>query len=220
MPEITHLTSNQISSKIKTMARKFRRSPLALVILALLYEAPMHPYRMQRLIKERGKDQVINVEQRASLYQTINQLLRAGLIAVRQTARQEGFPERTIYELTDDGRETALSWLREMLSTPAQEFPEFPAALSLLPLLSPEDARHQMELREARLTKQIAAMDEQVQMFAQGLPRLFLIEAEYVRLMLEAELKWVRSIIADLRDGQLTWSLEWQKQFVPPEADE
>src|SRR5260221_10253262 len=113
------------------MARLFKRSPLALAVLVLLHEAPMHPYRMQRLIKERGKDQVINVGQRASLYQTINQLLLAGLIAVRGVSRQEGFPERTVYELTDTGRHTALNWLREMLSTPAQEFPEFPAAVSL-----------------------------------------------------------------------------------------
>ena len=32
----------------------------------------MHPYRMQQLIKERGKDLVINVQRRASLYQTIH----------------------------------------------------------------------------------------------------------------------------------------------------
>ena len=31
-------------------------SGIALAILALLYEEPMHPYRMQQLIKERGKD--------------------------------------------------------------------------------------------------------------------------------------------------------------------
>ena len=37
-----------------TMPRLFKRSPLALAILALLDEAPMHPYRMQRLIKDRG----------------------------------------------------------------------------------------------------------------------------------------------------------------------
>ena len=79
------------------MARKFKRSPLALALLALLHESPMHPYKMQRLIKDRGKDQVINVEQRASLYQTINQLLREGLIAPWETNRPEGFPERTLY---------------------------------------------------------------------------------------------------------------------------
>ena len=73
-----------------------RRSTIALAVLALLYEESMHPYRMQRLIKQRGKDEVINVRQRASLYQTIDRLLRAGLIAVRGTARAERRPERTI----------------------------------------------------------------------------------------------------------------------------
>src|SRR5690348_12559889 len=113
------------------MARKFKRSPLALAVLALLHESPMHPYRMQRLIKERGKDQVINVEQRASLYQTINQLLREGFIAPWETNRPEGFPERTLYKLTDEGHQTAIEWMREMLSTPGQEYPEFPAAVSV-----------------------------------------------------------------------------------------
>src|SRR3954465_12328572 len=108
------------------MTNQFKRSPLALAVLALLHEAPMHPYRMQRLIRDRGKDLVINVGQRASLYQTIDQLLRAGLITFWENARAEGFPERTVYRLTDEGHTTAVTWLREMISTPAPEFPEFP----------------------------------------------------------------------------------------------
>ncbi len=202
------------------MPRQFKRSPLALAVLVLLHEAPMHPYRMQRLIKDRGKDQVINVEQRASLYQTISQLLRAELIAFWETTRPEGFPERTVYKLTDKGHDTAVNWLREMLSSPAQEFPDFPAAVSLLPLLTPEDALHQLEIREARLTDQIASIDEEVQTNAASLPRLFLLESEYLRNILEAELKWVRSIIADLRGGQLTWSQEWAQPFGPPSSEE
>src|SRR5258706_12115072 len=158
------------------MPRKFKRSPLALAVLALLHEAPMHPYRMQRLIKDRGKDRVINVEQRASLYQTINQLLRAGLITILETARQEGFPERTVYKLTDKGHDAAVSWMREMLSVPAREFPEFPAAVSLLPVLTPDDALHQLELREASIAQRISLSAEEMQTYAASLPRLFLLE--------------------------------------------
>ncbi len=180
----------------------------------------MHPYRMQRLIKDRAKDQVIKVEQRASLYQTINQLLRAGLITFWETERQEGFPERTVYKLTDQGHHAAVDWLRDMLSTPAQEFPEFPAAVSLLPLLTPEDALRQLELREARLIGQIASIDEDMRTYAATLPRLFMLESEYLRVTLEAELNWVRSIIADLRSGQLTWNQEWMRPSAPPETDE
>ncbi len=42
----------------------------------------------------RGKDEVINVAQRASLYQTIARLEREGLIAGKVT-RDENRPERT-----------------------------------------------------------------------------------------------------------------------------
>jgi DNA-binding PadR family transcriptional regulator len=175
---------------------------------------------MQRLIKDRGKDEVINVEQRASLYQTIGRLLRAGLITFWENARREGYPERTVYKLTDKGHQTALRWMREMLSTPAREYPEFPAAVSLLPLLTPEDALQQLEIREGRLSEQIAAIDEGIQSSAGSLPRLFWLESEYMRAVLEAELKWVRSVIADLRSGEITWNQEWSRPFGPPQSEE
>jgi DNA-binding PadR family transcriptional regulator len=186
-----------------------RPSTLALAVLALLYEAPMHPYRMQQLIKERGKDEVINVRQRASLYQTIDRLLKAKLIAVRATAREERRPERTIYELTEQGRETMLVWMREMLATPAREFPYFPAALAYLPMLAPKDARTQLEQRVQALAADLDRIDAELGRAAGVIPRLFLVEMEYLRAMLHTELTWVRSIVDDLDAGRLTWSDEW-----------
>lgn len=197
------------------MAKQFKRSPFALAVLTLLHEAPMHPYRIQRLIKDRGKDQVINVGQRASLYQTISQLLRAGLIAEAETERDEGFPERTLYRLTDAGRQTARDWMRDMLATPSQEFPEFPAAVSMLPLLLPDDARHQLQTRESRLVERIAAIDAELKAMP-DLPRLFSLESEYLRVTLDAELAWVRSVIADLQAGRLTWTHAWMNDTSPP----
>jgi DNA-binding PadR family transcriptional regulator len=197
------------------MARTFQRSPLAMAILALLHQAPMHPYRMQQLIKEWGKDKVINVQRRASLYQTIDQLQRAGLIRIREMAKDEKRPERAIYELTEKGRETEQIWMREALSTVASEFPEFPAAVSFLPILTPEDAVQQLEKREAKLADEIAVMDREIETYSESLPRLFLLESEYMRIMLDAELKWVRSVIDDLHSGQITWSKEWQMQMMP-----
>src|SRR5437763_1719164 len=82
-----------------------RSSPLALTVLALLHYQPLHPYGIQRLIKQWGKDQVVNVEQRTSLYRTIERLLAAGLIAVRETGRDPRYPERTVYEVTEAGRQ-------------------------------------------------------------------------------------------------------------------
>src|SRR5215207_5357289 len=196
------------------MNSAYRRSPLALVVLALLYEAPMHPYRMQQLIKERGKDEVVNVRQRASVYQTIDRLHRLGLITPKEKVREERWPERTVYELTDAGRRTFREWVNEALSTRARELPAFPVAVSLLGLLTPEEALRQLETRVAALQDEVARIDSQYgRAAAEGLPRLFLLETEYQRATLKTELEWVRAVVDDLCTGRLTWSEEWLRQF-------
>lgn len=202
------------------MARTFNRSPLALAVLGLLYEAPMHPYRMQQLIKERGKDKVINVQRRASLYQTISQLEKAGLIRVKETVQDENRPERTIYALTDRGQQTIEQWLRDMLSTPTAEFPEFPAAISFLPLLTPDDALRQLEKRETALAEMLTTLDSEMQHYLQSLPRLVLLEEELLRATYAAELEWVRSIIDDLRTERLTWNNEMLRKFLSDNASD
>jgi DNA-binding PadR family transcriptional regulator len=169
----------------------------------------MHPYRMQQLIKERGKDEVINVRQRASLYQTIERLQRDGLIAVQGTARAERRPERTIYALTDAGRAATVAWLRGMLAAPAREYPEFPAALAHLALLTPDDACQHLAARAAALTAELTRVDGQLALAASAIPRLFLVEGEYARALLATELAWVEALIEDLRTGRLTWSDAW-----------
>ena len=200
--------------------RTARRSPLALAVLGLLYEAPMHPYRMQQMIRERGKDEVVNVRKRASIYQTIERLQRDGLIAVAETTRDEKWPERTVYELTEHGREMIKDWMREMLSTPAREFPEFPAALAFLPLLTPDDALRQFEVRIIKLTADLARIEAELTAVRGILPRLFLIESEYLLAMVSTELAWVRAVADDLRLGRLTWSEEWLRAFASSQTIE
>jgi DNA-binding PadR family transcriptional regulator len=206
---------------MKTAAR---RSPLAIVILGLLLEAPMHPYEMQRLIKERGKSSIVNVNQRSSLYKMIRRLHRDGLIAVRETAREAQRPERTIYEVTPAGRLAAIAWLREMLATPREEFPEFPAAIASLPFLSPDTAADLLDQRRVRLAAALAGLDASLEARPAGMPRLVYLEEEYRRALVAAELAWVEAIIGDLRSGALSWDLasllEVASKFSPVLIDQ
>jgi DNA-binding PadR family transcriptional regulator len=194
--------------------RARQRSPLALVVLACLAEAPMHAYRMHELIKQRGKDTVVNVSQRNSVYQTITRLLRAGLIRVQETAKDEGRPERVTYQITDDGVVTLQGWMRDMLAAPTAEFPDLPAALAFLPVLSPKEVQRQLEVRLSTQQEQLANMHAvgEAQLKA-GLPRLFLIEDDYRQAMLAAEIRWLEAVIDDLRSKRLTWSAAWLKQI-------
>jgi DNA-binding PadR family transcriptional regulator len=178
---------------------------LAVAVLSMLAEAPMHAYRMQQLIKERHKDEVVNVAQRNSIYQTIERLLRDGLIEVQATERSENRPERTVYEITPQGRETLREWMKTMLSTPAREFPEFPAALAFLPIITMDEAREALTQRLSTLQTQLSAVDTEMAQAGTFLPRIFLVESEYQRAVLAAELDYVRSMIGDLEAGRLAW---------------
>jgi DNA-binding PadR family transcriptional regulator len=190
------------------MHSQLRPSPLGLAILGLLQVGPLHPYGIQRLIKLWGKDQVVNVGQRANLYRVINRLHEAGLIVVRQIERDQQFPERTVYELTDEGRITAREWLTSMLSATRYEFPEFPAALSFIMGLTPEESLAVLGQRAEALLDRVSQLDSELADLSDTLPRVTLLESEYLRAVTDAELKWVNSVIDELRAGSLTWSYE------------
>jgi DNA-binding PadR family transcriptional regulator len=191
-----------------------KRSALGLIVLWQLYEGPKHVYRIQKLLEEQGKARVVNVRSRPTLYQTIERLRRLGLVEVHETVRSERRPERTVYAITDAGREAARTWLRELLATTGGEYPDFIAALSILFGLAPEDARAQLEARVEGLAAELAETEEQFARAPAGLPRLFLLEEEYRRTLLEAELAWLRTLIDDLGSGRLTWSEEWLRELA------
>jgi len=107
-----------------------------------------------------------------------------------------------------------------MLRSTGNEYPEFIAALSILFGLEPDDARAQLEARAGAVAAELAATQAELD-GNPGLPRLFLLEEEYRRAVLGAELTWLRSVIQDIEKARLTWSEEWLAEVAaalhPPE---
>jgi DNA-binding PadR family transcriptional regulator len=183
-------------------------TPLTIAVLALLAEEPMHAYRMQQLMKDRGVQLVVNVRNRSGLHAAIDRLARDELIAVHAVERDSRHPERTVYAITDAGRQQLLTGLRDSVAVPAPEFPLFPAVVSFLHLLDPQDALTQLARRaealEATLGATRAVLDASHQA---NVPRLHLLEHEYLMTVTTAELSWVRGVVTDLADGRLTWAV-------------
>jgi DNA-binding PadR family transcriptional regulator len=217
------MTNPENENATRQKSRSAQRSTLGLIVLWQLFEGPKHVYGIQKQLKQQGKDRVVNVRARASLYQTLERLTRLGLVEVQETVRREGYPDRIVYAITDAGRETAREWLREMLRTAGGEYPEFIAAVSILFGLTPDDASAQLEQRLESLAAELADTEAQLENNP-GLPRLFLLEEEYRRAVLQAELAWLRGVVADLKKGRLTWSEEWLREiadaFTPPDSSE
>src|SRR5437764_13579112 len=92
--------------RLQYLAVTMTRTPtnmLALAVLALLAESPMHPYEMDLLMRSRGLTEGIKLR-RSSLYTVIESLQRSGLIEPVETQREGRRPERTVYAITDAGQ--------------------------------------------------------------------------------------------------------------------
>lgn len=175
-----------------------------LAVLALLRERSMHPYEMQRLLRERHKDELL-VLKRGSLYHAIQRLARAELIKAVKTARNGRRPERTTYRVTSEGRAELLRQLRGMVAVPQRESSEFMAGMSFLVHLDLRDALGQLVLREERLLKQIEELQESMESALPRVTRINLLESEFLLAMLKAELQWIRGVMKQLQAGTLTW---------------
>ncbi len=123
-------------------------NPLALAVLVLLFERPMHPYEMAATLRIRNKGGSIKLRY-GSLYTVIDALTAEGLIEVKETVREGRRPERTIYAMTPSGLERMRVWMRDLIGTPVKEYPQFEAALSLLPAVPPDEAVALLEARGA-----------------------------------------------------------------------
>jgi DNA-binding PadR family transcriptional regulator len=178
----------------------------------------MHPYEMATTMRQRGKHESIKLNY-GSLYTVVQSLERAGLIEAQETEREGRRPERTVYRLLDAGRIELIDWLSELLSTPAKEFTQFEAGLSLLPCLPPEDVvallHDRIQAIEIGLVAERSVCDHA---YAQGLPRLFAVESEYRIAMREAELAFVHELADEIGSGRLGGLEEWRGYHAPPPA--
>jgi DNA-binding PadR family transcriptional regulator len=184
------------------MKRRTVSNPLALAVLANLMMGPSHPYEMGRQLKEQGKDRDIKYN-RGSLYMVVEQLTKAGFIVEHETVRDTQRPERTVYAITDAGRTEMYDWMHELVSTPAQEYPSFGVALSLLMVLPPTETVELLGRRLEALTAQVEEIRATMsQCLEEGLDWWFLIEEEYRLAMREAERTFVAGLAQRLADPE------------------
>ncbi|MGI5202180.1 PadR family transcriptional regulator [Spirillospora sp. CA-108201] len=195
---------------------------LGLAVLSTVTARPMHPYEMASLIRARGKDRDMDIKW-GSLYTVVRNLEKHGFLAVEGSAREGARPERTVYGITDAGRDELADWVRELIGVPERERPRFEAGLSVLGALGPDEAAALLRGRLDAMEREIAA-DRTALEGEPEVPRLFLLEAEYDLAMRRAEAAWVRGLLAEIEDGTLPHLDLWRSFHatgeMPPEIAE
>jgi DNA-binding PadR family transcriptional regulator len=179
---------------------------LALAVLSYLTQAPMHPYELGRTLRENGDARSIKFNL-GSLYMVVQQLEKAGFVTARETSREGQRPERTVYELTDAGRDEMRDWLRELVEEPQHEYPHFVAALSLVAALPPDEVADLLGRRLQRLEAERAEIRALIDdTIASGVHPLFMVEEEYRLDLLTAEAAFVRRFLVRIAEWRPLWA--------------
>jgi DNA-binding PadR family transcriptional regulator len=174
----------------------------------------MYPYEITTTLRQRGKDDSIRLNF-GSLYSVIKSLQKHGLIVEQRAEREGNRPERTVYEITDDGRTEAHDWLREILAVPEREYLALEAGLSLVALLEPPEAADLLRARAATLDTTIASRRAVLERTRDaGLPEIFAVEADYHLALLEAEREWVGRLVERLDAGTVGGQEMWTRMHA------
>jgi DNA-binding PadR family transcriptional regulator len=182
-------------------------SPLALSVMQLLDERPMHPYELAATMRERHQDEFIRLNF-GSLYHTMEVLERNRWVVPAEREKEGGRPERTVYRLTKAGRETLVGVVGEILARPRREYPHFAAGLMFMHHLGASEAAQHLADRAVALKATIEKLNRiMAEVRDMGVSRLALIELEHKIAMLEAERKWVINLEKEIKEGKLEWKV-------------
>jgi DNA-binding PadR family transcriptional regulator len=192
------------------MARRRKVSNLlALAVMSYLTQGPMHPYQLSRTLRDNGDARSIKFTH-GTLYMVVEQLAKAGFITERETTREGHRPERTVYALTDAGRQELRDWMRELVAEPRHEYPHFVAALSLIAALPPDEVTELLGQRLHRLTELRTETRGLVDgALAAAVHPLFLVEEEYRLAMVDAEAAFVKRFLDRINHPQTGWAGLW-----------
>ncbi len=186
-----------------------RSNLLGLAVLGVIVQRPMHRYEIATTIREQGKDDDMAVKW-GSLYTVVAGLERNGFVEAVGVDRDGARPERVTYRITVAGVHEMMDWTRELLGGTTSSRQEFSAGLSMIACLPPEEVLGILRERVARLETGVPERRAALAGYTEHVPRLFLVEDEYDIALREAELAWLRSLVAEIESGGFPGIDEWR----------
>jgi DNA-binding PadR family transcriptional regulator len=186
-------------------------TPLGVLVLGLVGERPMHPYEMFQTLLTRKEDRFAKLRP-GSLYHTVDRLCSRKLLRINDVNRDGNRPERTVYAITDSGRDALGHALASMLRTPAAEYPALYLALAEAHTLGRDEVVALLDERLVVMRAEVAevrtAMSDALEL---GYPEMFLLDAGCRRAVLDAQITWLEQLRTRLASGELMWLDEYME---------
>lgn len=174
-----------------------------LVILGLLMEGNKHPYEIQQTINERQMKHYIKLAS-GSLYYAFDTLEKDKLVKVVDVIRETNRPEKTVYSITDAGKEEfERLYFEQLLKKEHMHRPVY-AALSFTSYVDQEKVASALEKKIEETAAYLEKMQNlyQVKKVDHSIANLSIIMRTIMHL--KVELTWFTHLLEAAKSNKLT----------------
>jgi DNA-binding PadR family transcriptional regulator len=174
-----------------------------LVILGFLRGRPQYGYEIKQMIEHVMGDWT-NIAF-GSIYFALKKLAQDGFVEKAGTEQEGGRPSRTVYQITDAGREEFMRLLREVWDNVERQTFDFDMGLSFMSALPIDEVKGYLRKRVIHLEHVLQYLDaHQAEELADTdhVPtHLASTVFDHHRRHLQAELDWTRDLLLSVEQG-------------------
>jgi len=169
-----------------------------MVILGLLAERPLYGYEIKQIIEEHMGDWTSIAF--GSIYFALDKLAEEGFVAKIATEQAGSRPARSIFQITDSGKDEFLRLLRENWQSIEQSYYEIDVCLFFLDRLSKSEVKGYLRARLAKLEGIFQQFETHAaqQMQNPEVPEQARAIFEHSRRHLQSEVDWTRELLTGM----------------------
>ncbi|MBN1304770.1 MAG: PadR family transcriptional regulator [Anaerolineales bacterium] len=178
-------------------------STTRLVLLGLLRRQPLHGYELKHIIEEHMGDWTSIAF--GSIYFALGKLEEEGMLDKVATEKQGNRPSRSVYQLTETGRDEFLRLLRETWRTTERQYYDLDVAIAFMEALPVDEVIGYLRGRITGLEQTLVHMEahEKEQMSRNEVPAAAQMVFEHSRLHMQAELTWLQDLLGKVKQGSI-----------------
>ena len=174
------------------------------LVLGVLLKQPMHGYEVRRELESWNAEQWANVAY-GSIYFSLAKMAEEHLVQVVSTNERGNRPARTVYAITDQGREEFARLLRELWWEYRPPIDPFRVALTFMNCLDRDELLAGLRKRAGGLRSTLEAFPYLVEgrLRTTDAPRHLREVLCLAAAHIETNLRWVEETIAKVERGEL-----------------
>ncbi len=172
---------------------------LQIFILGVLSEGHHHPYDLKKIFKKNNIDEVSMIND-GKLYYNFDSLQKKGCIEMIEVVHEEGRPARTVYGITDKGREVLKEKIYKSLAN-FQGIRSIYSSVIFIKYTNLEKSAYLLGEQVSKLKEKITHYDQVWEQMEDTTPPALHLITDYTHNQMRVDLVWLEKVTKFVQDG-------------------